>query len=186
VDFNGIYKDGGHVQINFVTNFEQNTDRFEIERSLDGASWTVAGSLKGQGVSTIKQTYSFMDKVGRNTANKRDLYYRLKQVNTDTKSAFSRILVVRVFNTRSTKMVSITPNPTKNDIAVNVQLNENAFVVMKIVDNSGVEMMRKAQRVNEGTSNFLIDGSNKLKPGMYFLEVTINSKERMVAKLLKE
>lgn len=185
-DFNGIYKDGGVVQINWATNFEQNTDRYEVERSFDGAKWDKCGVLKGQGVSSTKYTYSFLDKVGRNNANKKDLYYRLRQVNADQKSAFSRILVVRVFNTRSTKMISVTPNPVRNDIAVNVQLNEDAFVVMKILNNSGSEVMRKTINATEGTSNYLMDGTSKLKAGMYFLEVIVNSKERMLAKLLKE
>ena len=83
-------------------------------------------------------------------------------------------------------MVSVTPNPVKNDISVNVQLNENSYVVMKIVNTEGNEMMRKSQRVEEGQNSFVMDGSNKLSPGMYFLEVTVNSKDRMIAKLLKE
>lgn len=185
-DFNGIYKDGGIVQINWATNFEQNTDRYEVERSFDGAKWDKCGELKGQGMSSSKFAYSFLDKVGRNNANKKDLYYRLKQVNADQKSAYSRILVVRVFNTRSTKMISVTPNPVKNDIAVNVQLNEDAFVVMKIINNSGSEVMRKTINAPEGVGNYLMDGTSQLKPGMYYLEVIVNSKERMLAKLLKE
>lgn len=185
-DFKGFYQEDGKVEIKWVTNFEQNTDRFEVERSFDGANWSTAGTMKGQGISTNKQTYSFVDKVGRNIVHKNDLYYRLKQVNLDKKSSLSKILVVRVFNRRSLRMVSVTPNPVKNDISVNVQLNENAFVVMKIVNSDGNEMMRKSQRVDEGQNSFVMDGSNKLTPGMYFLEVTVNSKDRMVAKLLKE
>ncbi|RYE54964.1 MAG: T9SS type A sorting domain-containing protein [Sphingobacteriales bacterium] len=185
-DFKGFYQEDGKVEIKWVTNFEQNCDRFEIERSLDGANWTTAGSLKGQGVSANKQAYSFVDKVGRNVVHKNDLYYRLKQVNLDKRSSLSKILVVRVFNKKSLRMVSVTPNPVKNDISVNVQLNENSFVVMKIVNTEGNEMMRKSQRVEEGQSSFVMDGSNKLTPGMYFLEVTVNSKDRMIAKLLKE
>ncbi len=50
----------------------------------------------------------------------------------------------------------------------------------------GNEIMRKSQRVEEGQNSFIMDGSNKLTPGMYLLEVTVNSKDRMVAKLLKE
>jgi hypothetical protein len=185
-DFKGFYQEDGKVEIKWVTNFEQNSDRFEVERSLDGAHWVVAGTLKGQGVSTNKQPYSFVDKVGRNIVHKNDLYYRLKQVNLDKKESVSRILVVRVFNKKALRMVSVTPNPVKNDISVNVQLNENSFVVMKIMNNQGNEMMRKSQRVDEGQNSFVMDGSNKLTPGMYFLEVTVNSKDRMVAKLLKE
>ncbi|RYG02500.1 MAG: T9SS type A sorting domain-containing protein, partial [Chitinophagaceae bacterium] len=160
--------------------------RFEVERSFDGANWSTAGTIKGQGVSTSKFDYSFVDKVGRNIVHKNDLYYRLKQINNDQKSAVSRIMVVRVFNKRSLRMVSVTPNPVKNDIAVNVQLNETSFVVMKIMSKDGNEMMRKSQNVEEGQNSFVMDGSNKLTPGLYFLEVTVNSKDRMVAKLLKE
>jgi hypothetical protein len=186
VDFKGFYQEDGKVEIRWVTNFEQNSDRFEVERSLDGASWVTAGSLKGQGASLDKKSYSFVDKVGRNIVHKNDIYYRLKQVNLDKKSAVSKILVVRVFNKRSLRMVSVTPNPVVNDISVNVQLNENSFVVMKIMNNEGDEVMRKSQRVDGGQNSFVMDGSNKLDPGMYFLEVTVNSKDRMVAKLLKQ
>ena len=185
-DFKGFYQEDGKVEIKWVTNFEQNCDRFEVERSFDGANWTTAGILKGQGVSTNKQPYSFVDHLGRNVVHKNDLYYRLKQVNLDKKSSFRKIVVVRVFIMKSLRMVSVTPNPVKNDISVNVQLNENSFVVMKIVNKEGNEMMRKSQRVEEGQNSFVMDGSNKLSPGMYFLEVTVNSKDRMIAKLLKE
>jgi Big-like domain-containing protein/type IX secretion system substrate protein len=185
-DFKGFYQEEGNVEIKWVTNFEQNSDRFEVERSFDGAKWITAGTLKGQGVSTNRQSYSFVDKVGRNIVHKNDLYYRLKQVNLDKKESVSKILVVRVFNKRALRMVSVTPNPVRNDISVNVQLNENSFVVMKIMNTQGDEMMRKSQRVDEGQNSFVMDGSNKLTPGMYFLEVTVNSKDRMVAKLLKE
>lgn len=185
-EFKGFYQEDGKVEIKWVTNFEQNSDRFEVERSFDGKNWITAGSMKAKGKSENKQPYSFVDKLGRNTVHKNDLYYRLRQVNLDSKSSVSKILVVRVFNKRALRMVSVTPNPVKNDISVNVQLNENSFVVMKIVNNEGNEMMRKAQRVEEGQSSFVMDGSNKLTPGMYFLEVTVNSKDRMVAKLLKE
>jgi Big-like domain-containing protein/type IX secretion system substrate protein len=185
-DFKGFYQEGGNVEIKWVTNFEQNSDRFEVERSFDGANWITAGTLKAQGVSTNKQPYAFIDKVGRNVVHKNDLYYRLKQVNLDKKSSVSRILVVRVFNKRALRMVSVTPNPVRNDISVNVQLNESSFVVMKIINAEGNEMMRKSQRVDEGQNSFIMDGSNRLSPGMYFLEVTVNSKDRMIAKLLKE
>ena len=185
-EFKGFYQEDGKVEIKWVTNFEQNSDRFEVERSFDGKRWITAGSMKAMGKSENRHPYSFVDKVGRNTVHKNDLYYRLRQVNLDSKSSVSKILVVRVFNKRALRMVSVTPNPVKNDISVNVQLNENSFVVMKIVNNEGNEMMRKAQRVDEGQSSFVMDGSNKLTPGMYFLEVTVNSKDRMVAKLLKE
>ena len=186
VDFKGLYKDEGNVEVSWVTNFESNSDRFEVERSLDGVKWEMVGTLKAQGTSSVKKSYVFIDQVSRNVANKKDLYYRLKQIDLDTRVAISKILIVRVYNTHSLKMVSVSPNPAKNDIAVNVQLNEESFIVMKVLNSTGAEVMRKSAKAGAGSNSYLMDGSSNLKPGMYVLEVTINSKERMIVKLIKE
>lgn len=186
MDFKGLYRDNGLVELTWVTNFEQNSDRFDVERSLDGEKWIIAGTVKAQGNSGSKVSYEYIDDAGRDRANKKDLYYRLKQVDNDGKVAVSRILVVRVYNTRTLKMVSVTPNPAKNDINVNVQLNENAFVSMKVMNANGSAVVSKSMKVNAGSNTFILDGTSNLKPGMYVLEVIINSKERMIVKLIKE
>ncbi len=186
IDFNGLYRDNGKVELNWVTTFESNSNRFEIERSLDGVRWETAGSIKAQGVSTVKKAYSFLDDVGRNTANKKDLYYRLKMSDNDGKTALSRILVVRVYNTRSTKMISVSPNPAKNDIVANVQLNEASVVVLKVMNNAGHVVMRKTVKLSEGSNSIMMDGTSRLQPGLYILEVIVNNSERMLVKLIKE
>lgn len=186
IDFNGLYRNEGKVELNWVTNSEQNNDRFEIERSFDGISWQKVGVLKTHGVSTAKGLYTFTDEAGRNRALKKYLYYRLKQVDLYNQSAYSRILIVRVFNTNSTKMISVTPNPAKNDIAVNVQLNEGSFIVMKVINSTGSEVMKKTEKAGSGTNSYLLEGTSKLQPGMYVLEVIVNSKERMLVSLMKE
>ena len=185
-EFKGLYRDNGKVELSWVTNFEQNSERFEIERSLDGEKWDIAGTVKAQGNSAIKTNYEYIDDAGRNRANKKDLYYRLRQVDKDSKVSVSRILVVRVYNTRTLKMVSVTPNPAKNDINVNVQLNENAFISMKVLSANGSVVISKSLKASAGSNTFSLEGSSSLKPGLYVLEVIINSKERMIVKLIKE
>jgi hypothetical protein len=181
-----LYRDNGNVEISWVTTFEVNSDRFEIERSLDGEKWTVVGEVKAQGNSTIETAYKFIDEAGRDRANKKDLYYRLRQIDKDNTVSLSKILIVRVYNTRTLKMVSVTPNPAKNDISVNIQLNEDAFVSMKVLNAGGAMMLNKSLKVSAGANTFILDGTSKLKPGLYVLEVIINSKERMIVKLIKE
>lgn len=186
VDFKGLYRENGKVELSWVTTFESNSDRFEIERSLDGEKWKTVGTIKAQGNSQNRTSYEFVDDAGRDQVNKKDLYYRLRSIDKDSKVTVSRILVVRVYNTRTLKMVSVTPNPAKNDINVNVQLNENAMVSMKVMNSNGAAVISKTAKVNAGSNTFILDGSSNLKPGMYVLEVIINSKERMIVKLIKE
>lgn len=182
-DFKGLYQNDGRVELSWAATAQKDNDHFDVERSFDGYRWEKAGT---QPAEKEQAAYSFVDKVSRNTASKKDLYYRLKQVDAEGNTAYSRLLVVRVYNTRSLKMVSVTPHPALNDIAVNVQLNERSYVVMKVLDGSGSEIMRKALNADEGANSYLMDGTNKLQPGPYSLEVTVNSRERMNVKLLKE
>ena len=186
VNFKGLYRSSGNVEITWATNYEQNSDRFEVERSFDGYKWKLAGSKKAVGVSASKSEYEFVDDVGTNTANKRDLYYRLKQIDQQGKVTTSKLMVVRVYNTANVKMISVTPSPEKNDIGVNVQLNSSAFVAMKILNKNNDVVINKTLKADIGDNSFALDGSKDLRPGEYTLEVAVNSKERMLIKLLKE
>lgn len=185
VDFKGSYKNDGNVELVWITNSGSDIERFELERSINGREWLNSGTVSA--ANTVAQSdYSYTDKVGKNIALKKDLYYRLRQINSDGSSSTSRLLIVRVYNTRTVAMISVTPNPAKSDIAVNLQLQENSLVSMRILNASGTTVLHQTADAGRGISNILIDGSSKLVPGMYTLEVIVNSKERMLVKLIKE
>jgi hypothetical protein len=184
IDLAAAYENS-KVVVNWTTTFEENSDHFEIERSIDGINYKTVGSVNAQGKSAVKHDYNFSDDVSNATMRKNDLYYRLKLVDKDNKPAFSKVLVVRVYKTKSLQSVSVTPNPTVNDIKLKVQLNENSFIVMKVVNNAGTEVIRKSTRGITGGNNFTLEGSSQLHPGIYYLEVIINSNERMIVKLVK-
>jgi hypothetical protein len=117
--------------------------------------------------------------------NKKDVYYRIRMVDANNRAEVTKVLVLRLYRTSTLKMIAVSPNPVYNDINVQVQLKQNSYVVMKVTDNRGVEITRKSIRGNEGVNIFSLDGTSKLKPGMYMLEVIINSDERMTTKLVK-
>jgi hypothetical protein len=173
------------VNLKWTTTFEMNNDHFDIEHSTDGEHFTTAGSIKGHINSTEKNNYEFNDEISKNTLNKNDMYYRLKQVDLDGKASYTKILVVRVYRTKALQSLSVTPNPAVNDIKVNVQLNENSYVVMKVSDGNGTEEIRKTTRATSGINSFNLDGTSHLQAGMYLLEVIVNSNERMTVKLIK-
>jgi Bacterial Ig domain len=184
VDLTAAYENS-NVVINWASTFEENSDHFDIERSVDGVNFKSVGIVKAQGTSAGRKDYSFADDVSNSTARKNDLYYRLKLVDKDGKTAFSKILVVRVYKTKSLQSVSVTPNPAVNDIKVKVQLNENSYIVIKVMNNSGAEIMRKSARGVNGGNDYTLEGSSRLQTGVYYLEVIINSNERMMVKLIK-
>jgi hypothetical protein len=106
-------------------------------------------------------------------------------VNGHNQSDLSKVLVIRLFNTPNTKTVAVTPNPAKNDINVQVLLRENSYVVMKVTNSKGDEVSRKSIKGASGMNSYMLEGTSKLTPGVYMLEVIINSSERMLTKLVK-
>lgn len=183
VDFKGAYKYNGNVELMWNTVKGNHTAKFELERSFDGRGWEKAGTVTSNPDVNV---YAYIDNVGKGTAHRRDLYYRLKQTNTDGNVLISRLLIVRVYNTKTLTMISVTPNPAQNDITANVQLNEDSYVSMRVLNSEGKSVIYKTVEGTAGLNTFTVNGSSQLQPGAYMLELIVNSKERMLVKLVKE
>ena len=167
------------VAINWNTAADNQSKVFEVERSLDGTCYKKVGEV-GAGASG---EYTFDDKI-HEQERKNDLYYRLRQVD-GAKVTYSKVLILRSYGTKSVEAVSVTPDPSVNDIQVNVQLKERSFVVMRITDNNGSEVIKQTAMGTNGSNMYNIEGTSQLQPGTYQLEVIINSNEKLTMKLAK-
>ena len=186
VDFSASINDDKEVILHWTTATEQNTDRFDIERSFDGVEFKKIGQVKANGNAQRKIDYEFNDnKIRNNTLYKKDVYYRLRTVDLNSRTETSKVLVIRMINTVSTNSIAVTPNPVRNDINVQVQLRENSYVVMKITNSAGTEILRKSLHASAGMNSFLLENTNRLRAGVYMLEVIVNSSERMITRLIK-
>ena len=159
-------------------------DHFEIERSLDGQTFEKLGDVKAGELSAAGQ-YLFRDHFKAITARNNDFFYRLKQFGPNGNSSYSKVLIARMYNTKSLASLSVTPDPVANDILVNVQLNENSFVMMKVLDEKGNLVLKEGRKAGIGSSTYSLNDTHNLQQGMYTLEVTVNSRERLVMKLMK-
>ena len=123
------------VALNWTTSSEINNDRFEIERSTTGKNFERIGEVKGNGNSSTTKTYSFVDPnpgLGTN-------YYRLRQVDFDGKSEYSKIVHVKNGNKAELMQVSLLPNPClegKCNVRV-VGMDPNSPVTIEISDLTG-------------------------------------------------
>ncbi len=179
--FNGAYTNRA-VDLHWNLAGKKALSHFNIERSLDGEHYDKVGEVDNG--TTASSVYAFTDNIKPAIARKNDLYYRLQLVDADNNS-YSKVLIVRMYETHSVSSISVTPDPTINDIQVNVQLKASSFVVMKITDFNGNEVMKKTGKADDGLNTFSLDGTSKLKPGSYKLEIIVNSNERMVMQLIK-
>jgi hypothetical protein len=98
------------AQLTWATASELNNDRFVVERSLDGLSFSTIGTVRGRGTSTQQSKYSFTDAGAARFGAL--IYYRLKQLDFDGTATFSPVRTVKFSNVISTD-VSVYPNPTQ-------------------------------------------------------------------------
>ncbi len=160
-------------------------DHFEIERSLDGQIYETIGSVNSKETVSSEGRYAFRDHFHSAVARNNDFYYRLKEFEPNGNFIYSKVLIARMFNTKSLASLSVTPDPLENDILVHVQLNESSYVLMKVTDEKGNLLLKEGQKAENGTNTYSLEGTHSLVPGLYTLEVTVNSRERMVMKLSK-
>jgi hypothetical protein len=107
-------------------------------------------------------------------------------MTADGQSVTSKVLIVRVYKTKYLQSLSLTPNSEINALKINAQLNESSYVVMKVVNDAGIEVMRQSVKSPQGVNSYTLAGSNELEKGTYFLEMIVNSNERMMVKLMKD
>ena len=98
---------GPGVQLAWATATEKNNDRFEVQRSADGAEFATIGTVRGQGSSVTPHAYTFVDAAPRPGLN----YYRLRQVDFDGTASFSPVVSARGAAPAATAALEIYPNP---------------------------------------------------------------------------
>lgn len=96
------------IRLAWATASEKNSASFEVQRSLNGRTFTVVGTLAAAGTSSARNSYAWLDE--QLPANVAVLYYRLRQVDADGQSAYSpvRATMLRAAAIRLT----LVPNPT--------------------------------------------------------------------------
>lgn len=101
------------VTLTWQTLTEQNTDKFVVEKSIDGVNFTAIANVNAAFTSNSLRKYNYID----NTPNGSLLYYRIRSVDIDGKVTYSNIAKVR---TDGKKEITIYPNPAQQFVNISV------------------------------------------------------------------
>lgn len=159
-------KQQGKVQLSIGTTNEENTDYLLVERSSDGNSFAEIGKLPA-GHSNAN-TYFFTD----NQPNAGDNYYRIKQVDKDTRFSYSKMLKVFMESAFSLK---ISPNPVQGSLQISFGdwlQTADGFLTIKGLDGRTILQTQ----VKRNTSTAIVDVSAFTK-GVYIVRIKTNAKD---------
>lgn len=155
---------GDDARISWATGFEQNADRFEIEYSSNGANFKAVGQVQATNNPTGSSYQYRHVRPASGTA-----YYRIKQVDKDGKTTYSKMLLV-VFNSNRKEPLAF-PNPAKDHI--NVLLQPAIYHRIDVVSADG--RLIKTVQAEEGQQAVSIS-VNELKAGNYLLRLYSSGK----------
>jgi hypothetical protein len=175
-----VSRDWRDVDISWsLQNGEYQIRSFIVERSKDGAHFQKIGQIDHPVISSEK--FQLTDYNAKGTF----CYYRIRVVESNGQEQVSKPLFTQFFNNPTLSMLSVTPNPTDNNIQLNLQMKENAYVHVRILDNLGAELLHKKMKIFSGNSLQTLEGTSELTPGNYQLEININQKEVFKISLVK-
>ncbi|MDP4284860.1 MAG: SBBP repeat-containing protein [Bacteroidota bacterium] len=164
LEFNGHLQSNNAI-LNWKTENEINTDRFIVERSTDGISFTAVGSVDALNRSGTSN-YNFTDPNIVSLASP-VVYYRLLQKDIDGRITYSMIIALSVDNKN---ILLLYPNPAINDVNLTITATRPDKIQARIIDNAGRIVHQQQLNVVAGSMVIAIDVS-KLAKGMYYLEL---------------
>ncbi len=146
------------VALKWQTENEINSSHFEIERSTDGVNFERTGKIVAAGASTTTKQYKFVD-----DNPKYINHYRLKLVDLDATSTYSKILFVKVQQANAIKVIE---NPVKDNLPLSITINASKIKSITLFDFMGRQL--KTIKAVSGFQN--VDIAN-LATGKYLVQL---------------
>lgn len=172
---------GAGVSVDWSTSQEINNNYFEVERSADGNSgWQAVAHVKGAGNSQVAHQYNAFDANPLSGIS----YYRIKQVDRDGKSSYSKTVSLRVENAGS--RVSVVANPFRGDLKIKFS-GVAQQVQARLIDITGKQVARESWNISNGESTHQFSNVSKLQNGIYILSVQNKNGETLFnGKVIKQ
>jgi Secretion system C-terminal sorting domain len=183
--FNATLVNNG-VNLNWSTSSDINNDQFEIEKSFDQSNFATAGLVLGaKSESNGIAQYSFNDK-DQEIFNHKVIYYRLKQVDANSKATYSVIKTVRINSTVDQKVsLQVMPNPYMDKLNVNFDSKDAGKGEIRIISTSGTIVKKVESTITKGTNTLQVQDLSSQAPGMYVVNIVVNGQSIGSQKLIK-
>jgi hypothetical protein len=151
--------------INWQTASEHNSASFDVEKSRDGANWSVIKTLAAAGNSTTTIDYSVVDSEKSATI----VYYRLNQIDQDGVSKIYGPISATCGGTNDFTAV-VFPNPASEIVTIEMNSPIAQTVSIQICGTDGKAIVQMATSVEEGTTQIPLS-IETLKAGVYSVQV---------------
>jgi hypothetical protein len=158
---------GRDINLNWSTQTEKNSDKFNIERKTTGTDWGLIGSVKAAVLSNSPKQYSFTDK----NLQSGKYQYRLKMIDNDGSFQYSQVVETEVGLPNSFALSQNYPNPFNPNTVILYSL-PLASNVKLIVYNSLGQTVRVLENGFRNAGSYSVNlNASELSSGTYFYKI---------------
>jgi hypothetical protein len=179
ISFKGT-KNQNYNQLEWQTASEVNSDRFELQSSIDGIDFLTIASKQAAGNSTALLTYSYSDFDFYTPVT----YYRLKQFDIGGSHVYSNVVILENKNKEHFIFSELFPNPAKDVVTLKIYLPASGTMTINFTDIAGRVLLTRSIDGKEGDQLIDIDIS-ELAEGSYLTKVNYLSLPAQVKNLQK-
>lgn len=168
--FNATVIEGNKVRLDWFTVTETNNAGFEIERSKDGVNFKKIFFIGGNGTTTNRNTYSYID----DNVNFGTYYYRLKQIDNDGTFTYFKVVAVDLGSPVNFRLNQNFPNPfnPSTKISFVVPANVKEKITLKIFDLLGNEIITLVNDTLPSGEHEVEFVASNLRSGVYLYRLT--------------
>ncbi len=165
--------------LNWVTAWELNNERFEIERAMDGRHFSKIGAVPSRGNAQVPGSYQFVDTDETLVHQSLQWYYRLRQVDLDGQNSYSSVIRAEMEARQVELAVIAYPNPIQGP---NLQIQYTGGapgqrLQLSVISTLGQSMF--ATHAPAGINQKLAISVENWPEGYYFLQLEDGTQKRV-------
>ncbi len=156
------------IQLRWETATETNNLGFDIEKSNNGIAFNKIGYVNGNGTTTQRSSYVFVDK----DAATEKQYYRLKQMDYNGTFEYSKVVEVQSTVPQEFSLSQNYPNPFNPSTVLNFNLPVESEVTLSVYNSIGEIVKVIANGMFQAGSHNLNFNASDLPSGIYLYNLS--------------
>ncbi|TAH05504.1 MAG: T9SS C-terminal target domain-containing protein [Sphingobacteriales bacterium] len=167
------------VDLDWAVEKSTGITNFEIQKSTDGATWLTINNISSKQNNQPDQYY-YHDK------NKISgtIYYRIKLNYADGASRYTAVKALTAVIDKS--FVTVSPNPTKGQVTIQVNASKTEKAGVQITDNNGKTIWLTSTELITGNNSIKTNCLQNMPNGVYYVNIIKESGNTVHKILLKK
>jgi Secretion system C-terminal sorting domain len=173
IELTATRPDAQNVKVNWKTTGEQNSQGFDIERSIDATKFLKLGFIAAKNTTEGKSEYTWLD------ANSYEglSYYRIKEIDLNNMATYSKIVAVQNFSNEAE--FKIFPNPASEFVNLQIYAKKSETAELTVLSMTGQQISQQKMDITEGANTAKIQMVEQ-PPGIYFLRILTVEKVKII------